>query len=161
MMMLDANRVDLSFAQFIRRFPRYETDENGDRVLEYVTEENVPIYSMESGNIMDYYSDVSLMQASVSESGGEAEAMEFGLSVGDYEAVLVYGRGEYPIKEGSLIWLDSPIEYEYNGEQVDVELPSGEVMKTRVPVKTSADYIVLKTPKSLNFQKAILKAVVK
>lgn len=82
-------------------------------------------------------------------------------SVGDYEAVLVYSRGEYPLKEGSYIWLDdTEVGYEYNGKEVPVEIDE-EMVMMKTPDVSTADYIVLKTPKSLNFQKAILKAVVK
>ena len=37
-------------------------------------------------------------------SGGEAEAVEFGLNVGDYEAVLLVDKNSLPIDETSLIW---------------------------------------------------------
>ena len=78
----------------------------------------------------------------------------------DYEAILLYGAGEYPLKESFLVWADSQIEYEYGGEEIEVEV-DGEIIKTKAPVRTSADFVVLKTPRSLNFERAILKAITK
>ena len=98
------------------------------------------------------------MQASISESGGDAQPQEYGLSIADYQAILLYGRNEYPVKEGDIIWVHSDIEYEKNGQEIEVEI-DGETHVQKVPVKTSADYVVIKTPDSLNFTKAILKAV--
>lgn len=160
-MSLDSNKQSLKYAQFLTKGQRYDTDENWDLIIEYVTDEGIPIYRVVDGEPMDYYTEPQGMNVNIAESGGEAEAMAFGLSVGDYEAVLLYGRGEYPLKEGSLVWLDSPVEYEYNGAEINVELDSGEQVKIKAPDKTSADYTVLKIARSLNFEKAVLKAVVK
>ena len=80
-------------------------------------------------------------------SGGEAEAQEFGLSVGDYNAVIVVDKGSVPIVEGSLIWLKSDVKY-LDNENTDVD-------------ETSADFRVIKASESLNEMKYILKAIVK
>lgn len=159
MRVLRKNRQKMYFSQFLATGIRYETDDSSNPIY-YETDEGERIYTETTEN-MGYYSDLQEMRANIAESGGEAEAKEFGLSVADYEAVLVYGRGEYPLKEGDYIWLDdSETRYEYNGQSVPVEV-DGEKVMMKTPDVSTADYIVLKTPKSLNFQKAILKAVVK
>lgn len=159
MMCLTSNKQKMYFSQYLATGIRYETDDEWNPIY-YETDEGERIYS-ESGENMPYYTEPKEMYANIAESGGEAEAKEFGLSVGDYEAVLVYSRGEYPLKEGDYIWLDdSEARYEYNGQEVPVEV-DGEKVMMKTPDVSTADYIVLKVPKSLNFQKAILKAVVK
>lgn len=156
---LNKNKQKMFFSQFLATGMRYDTDDEWNPMY-YETDEGERIYSETSEN-MAYYSKPREMKANIAESGGEAEAKEFGLSVGDYEAVLVYSRGEYPLKEGSYIWLDdTEVGYEYNGQEVPVEV-DGEMVMMKTPDVSTADYIVLKAPKSLNFQKAILKAVVK
>lgn len=159
MMCLESNKQKMYFSQYLSTGVRYETDDEWNPIY-YETDEGERIYTETTEN-MGYYSDLQKMRANIAESGGESEAKEFGLSVGDYEAVLLYSRGEFPLKEGSYIWLeDTEVGYEYNGQEVPVEI-DGEMVMMKTPDVSTADYIVLKTPKSLNFQKAILKAVVK
>lgn len=156
---LAKNKVKMRYAQYLTEAPDYILDENGDRIIEYVTDEGNIIYA-ESGESVPTYSSDEKITASISESGGEAEAQEYGLSVSDYEAILVFEKGAYPIKEGSLIWVNSPVEYQYGGTEIEVDV-DGVMVSTKAPIKTSADFIVIKTPQSLNFTKAILKAVEK
>lgn len=156
---LNKNKQKMFFTQFLATGMRYDTDEEWNPMY-YETDEGERIYT-ETSESMAYYSEPQEMKANIAESGGEAEAMEYGLSVADYEAVLVYECGKYPLREGSYIWLaDTEVGYEYNGKEVPVEI-EGEKTMIKTPDVSTADYIVLKTPKSLNFQKAILKAVVK
>lgn len=161
MMCLASNQVNMQYSQFLKKYAQYDTDENWNLIVDYVTDEGIPIYRMIEDDPTDYYTEPQEMKASIAESGGEAEAMAFGLSVADYEAVILYDKGAYPLKEGSLIWVDSPVEYEYNGNEVEIELDDGEKVMVKAPDKTSADYIVMKIVRSLNFEKAILKAIVK
>lgn len=155
------NKQSLKYAQFLAKYPRYDTDDDWNLIVEYTTDEGIPIYRMIEDDIIDYYSDTKDMKVNIAESGGEAEAMAFGLSIGDYEAVLLYKRGRYPLKEGTRIWVTSPVEYEYNGQEVEVEFDNGEKAKTKVPDKTSADYYVIKIANSINYTRAVLKAVEK
>ena len=85
--------------------------------------------------------------ANIAQSGGEAEATEFGMSISDYDAVVVVENDTVPLVEGSRIWHTSEVKYQ-------------DLLKTIVDEK-SADYIVFKVNKSLNFTKYVLKAVVK
>lgn len=156
---LARNKVKMRYAQYLAESPNYILDEDGNRIIEYVTDEGDVIYAETGESTPTYATDEELL-ANIAESGGEAEAQEYGLSVSDYEAILVFEKGAYPIKEGSLIWVNSPVEYQYGGTEIEVDV-DGVMVSTKAPIKTSADFIVIKTPQSLNFTKAILKAVEK
>lgn len=153
------NKVKMYYSNFLTVAPGYVTDENGNLVVSYVTEDGIVIYE-ETGESVPIYSTPKEMYANISESGGESEAKEYGLSVADYEAVLLFDKDKYPLKEGSLVWVDSPIEHEYGGTEIEIDIDV-EKVKTNAPTKVSADFIVKKAPKSLNFTKAILGAIEK
>lgn len=157
MMTLESNKVKMHFASFLGISPEYKLDGDGNRIVEYVDDDGHPVYA-ETGKNISVYSEPKDMQASISESGGDAQPQEYGLSIADYQAILLYSRNEYQIKEGDIIWVQSDIEYEHDGQEIEVEI-DGESHMQKVPIKTSADYVVIKTPDSLNFTKAILKAV--
>lgn len=158
-MTLASNKRKLYYAEYLANVPEYVIDDDGNRVVSYITDDGTVIYA-QTGEKKPVYSTPQEMYVNYAEGGGEAEAKEFGLSVADYEAILLYGAGEYPLKESFLVWADSQIEYEYGGEEIEVEV-DGEIIKTKAPVRTSADFVVLKTPRSLNFERAILKAITK
>lgn len=157
MMTLQSNKVKMHYASFIGISPEYKLDIDGNRIVEYIDDDGEPVYA-ETGKNIPVYSEPQEMRASISESGGDAQPQEYGLSIADYQAILLYGRNEYPVKEGDIVWVHSDIQYEKDGQEIEVEI-DGETHVQKVPVKTSADYVVIKTPDSLNFTKAILKAV--
>lgn len=130
----------------------------GEEVVEYVYDEY--------GNIISYYDDATGQQvfvetgqkipgyatpvefeANIALSGGEAEAQEFGLSVSDYNAVIVERVGKLPLINSTLIWFESPVKYK-DSEQTVIDAKS-------------ADYMVLKVSPSLNTVRYVLQAVVK
>ena len=78
-------------------------------------------------------------------SGGDAEAAEFGLSLADYEAILVMDKDSLPITETSVIWHNTEPQYNEDGT-VDEQ---------------SADSSVVKISPSLNLVRYVLKKVVK
>lgn len=165
---LEKNKQKMKYALQIAESPIYETDENGNIKYDSYTDidgNEIPYLDnngnqipLDTGEKEIIYSIPKDFKANISMSGGEAEAKEYGLSTADFEAVANYSRGEFPLIEGALIWLESKVEYKYGGEEIEVETDNG-IVKTKVPVPTSADYMVLKTPKSINEEKAILKAV--
>ncbi|MFQ9515327.1 MAG: hypothetical protein ACLRZ9_05825 [Eubacterium sp.] len=165
---LAKNKQPMKYALQISEIPIYVTDENGEIEYDHYTDsEGNKIYyfdkdgnkiPLEAGGKEVLYSTPKDFKANISMSGGEAEAKEYGLSIADYEAVLNYGRGEFPLVEGALIWFGSKVEYKYDGKEIEVETDNGTV-KTKVPIKESADFQVLKVPQSINEEKAILGAV--
>lgn len=110
-------------------------------------------YTDEEGNV--YYVEHETTKwtepvdflANISLSGGEAEAMEFGLSISDYDAVILTANDVVPLVIGTRIWHTSEVKYQ-------------DLLNTVIDEK-SADYIVFKVNRSLNFTKYVLKAVVK
>lgn len=141
---LNKNKQKMHYAMFDKEVPVYETDENGEILYDEVDGERIPI---ETGDTMLGYGEPKEFFGNIAMSGGEMEAREFGLSSEDYNAIVLCGINEYPIKEGALIWHENEIGYE-------------DVDETMVDSDT-ADYIVIKVHKSLNTVKYILKAKVK
>lgn len=141
---LNKNKQKMYYALFDKKVPIYETDENGEILYDEVDGERIPI---ETGETKLGYGEAKKLLGNIAMSGGESEAREFGLSVEDYNAIVLCGINEFPIKEGTLIWHESQVGYE-------------DVDKTIVDSDT-ADYIVIKAHKSINQVKYILKAKVK
>lgn len=147
----------MKYALQIGEVPIYNRNENGEIIYEHYEDSdgNIIYYLDENGNKIpsetgEYeigYSNPADFLSSIAMSGGEAEAVEFGLNTSDYEAILLCEKGVYPITEGSLIWAKSEVGYKDTGNTV-------------VDGNT-ADYSVIKVSESLNFVKYVLKAVVK
>lgn len=143
---LRRNQQTMKYALSDEVVPIYVLDEDGNKIVDFIDEDG-NIYYRETGSYrikwqlpVDFFGNIAM-------SGGEAEAQEFGLSVGDYNAVIVVDKGSVPIVESSLIWLKSEVEY-LDNENTDVD-------------ETSADFRVIKASESLNEMKYILKAIVK
>lgn len=154
MITLSRNKQNMKYALYIDDTPIYETDHDGNVEYTEIDGENVPI---DTGESEATYSDAVSFRCSLSMSGSEAEAKEYGLSVADYEATIVYPNDTIPLQEGSLIWYKSIVKNRYTSP-ISVNTPSG-IITTHSPINTSADYTVIKISKSLNFTKAVLKAV--
>ena len=126
------------------RVPIYERDENGDIVYIEVDGEKIPV---ETGEYETGYSAPVDFMGNISMSGGEAEAKEFGMDIGDFDAVIVLEKDAIPITETSIIWHTSPVKYK-------------DEQNTIVDSK-SADYTVKRVSPSLNFTKVLLQRIVK
>ena len=139
---LNKNKQKMKYSIKGERQPIYETDSDGN-IIYYEDEEGnrIPI---ETGSYTSGWNVPVDFKGNIAMSGGEAEAREFGLSVADYDAVLILDKGDVPLEEGSLIWHEKEVKFKGDGE-VDT---------------TSADYTVKKVANSLNSAKYVLKAVV-
>ena len=126
------------------RVPIYERDENGDIVYIEVEGKKVPV---ETGEYETGYSAPVDFMGNISMSGGEAEAKEFGMDIGDFDAVIVLEKDAILITETSIIWHTSPVKYK-------------DEQNTIVDSK-SADYAVKRVSPSLNFTKVLLQRIVK
>lgn len=138
---LARNKQKMYYSLYLGQEPEYVLDENGMKVVEFVDEEG-NVYYEETGNYIDVYSQPVIFYGNIAMSGGESEAVEFGLNLGDYEAVLLMDKNTLPIDETSLIW--------HKNEPTEV-----------VVKKEHADYTIVKLSPSLNQDKYVLKAVVK
>lgn len=134
---LNKNKQKLKYANQAGRTPIY---------TEYEQEDGTVI-KLETGETEPSYTEPIEFLGNIAMSGGEAEAQEFGLSIGDYNAVIVLSKGAISVTEGSLIWHKSDVGYKYSDN-------TGTNPKT-------ADYEVIKVSDSLNVTKLVLRAVVK
>lgn len=165
---LRKNQSLLKYSNQAAIVPAFETDENGNiKFWSYIDDDgNEFFYEDTDGNKIPMFADsgtetlygepVNFM-ASISMSGGEAESVEYGLSITEYEAVAIVQRGTVPLTEGSLIWFQS--EPEYISEEPIHILVNDEEISGMFAKRTSADYFVARVSDSLHFTKYILKAI--
>lgn len=102
-------------------------------------------YELDTGETELVYGEPIEFYGNIAMSGGEAEAQEYGLSLSDYEAILVVSKNTLPIDETSRIWHTT--ESTKNDKGYTDEY--------------SSDYRIVKYSPSLNFDKYVLKKVVK
>lgn len=144
MRMLRKNMQPMKYSLQDGRVPIYERDENGDIVYIEVDGQKIPV---ETGEYETGYSAPVDFMGNISMSGGEAEAKEFGMDIGDFDAVIVLEKDAIPITETSIIWHTSPAKYK-------------DEQRTIVD-SNSADYAVKRVSPSLNFTKVLLQRIVK
>lgn len=142
---LKKNKQRMYYALQTGQVPIYQTDEDGNII--YYEDNEGNSYPLETGEYEVGYTEAVEFFSNLAMAGGEAEAQEYGLSIGDYNATAICSKNAYPIVEGSLIWHKSKIGYK------DTE-------ETIIDGNT-ADYRVVKVSESLNFTKYVLKAIVK
>ena len=132
---LNKNKQTLYYANQDREVPITETyyDDEGN-AYELDTGETELVY----GEPIEFYGNIAM-------SGGEAEAQEYGLSLSDYEAILVVSKNTLPLTETSLIWHVTKPTKGIDGNTDEY----------------SADYRIVKISPSLNFDKYVLRKVVK
>lgn len=121
----------------------YPLDEERENIV-YIRVDGIMV-PVEAGEPVFGYENAVEFKGNIAMSGGEAEAREFGLNVGDYSAVLVLAKNSIPIDETSLVWFET--EPKIN--------PDGTVDQY------SADYTVVKVAPSINVDRYALKKVVK
>lgn len=144
MRLLRKNMQPMKYSLQDGRVPIYERDENGDIVYIEVDGKKIPV---ETGEYETGYSAPVDFIGNISMSGGEAEAKEFGMDIGDFDAVIILEKDAIPITETSIIWHTSPVKYK-------------DEQNTIVDSK-SADYAVKRVSPSLNFTKVLLQRIVK
>ena len=144
MRLLRKNMQPMKYSLQDGRVPIYERDENGDIVYIEVDGQKIPV---ETGEYETGYSAPVDFMGNISMSGGEAEAKEFGMDIGDFDAVIVLEKDAVPLTENSIIWHTSLVKYK-------------DEQNTIVDSK-SADYAVKRVSPSLNFTKVLLQRIVK
>ena len=133
--MLNRNKQKMYYALYGKEVPIYDY---------YIDSEGNEI-PLETGETKIVYENPVEFLGNISLSGGESEAVEFGLNLADYEAVLLVGKNTLPITESSLIWHTTEPTKDSDGNTNEY----------------SADYRIVKISPSLNFDKYVLKKVVK
>lgn len=140
---LAKNKVPMKYALYEGQTPIYQLDENGEPVVSYIDNDG-NIYYVEIGS-EPKYSEPTEFFASISMSGGESVSVEFGVDIGNYDAVIVTELNEFPISETSYVWVSSEPQHSPQG-LVDV---------------TTADFRVTAVKPSLNQTKYLLRAITK
>lgn len=132
---LRRNRQKMYYALYGNEVPIYEyyTDSEGNKI------------PLDTGETKIAYELPVVFLGNIALSGGESEAVEFGVSVADYEAVLVVDKNTLPIDETSRIWHTTEPTYNEDGTVNEY----------------SADYTIVKVSPSLNVDRYVLKKVIK
>lgn len=115
----------------------YARDEDGNIIYIEVDGEQVPVLS----ETKQYYKPPTIFYANISFNSGETSMAEYGLNVGDYNAIISADKGTLPFDERTLIWHTSE--------------PSVDEYGRAIP--ESADYRVIAIKTSLNEERFILK----
>lgn len=166
---LRKNKQALKYSLQTATVPAFETDEDGNIKFEtYIDDDGnefpildadgnrIPVFSQSGGTEVLYEPPTDFL-ASISMSGGEAESVEYGISVVDYAAIIITEKSLVPLTEGSLIWFQS--EPQYISEEPIHMLVNDEEISRMFAKRTSADFYVKKVVPSQNFDKYILGAV--
>lgn len=132
---LNKNKQKMYYANQDREVPITETyyDDEGNA------------YELDTGETKLVYGEPVEFDGNIAMSGGESEAVEFGLDLSQYEAILVVSKNTLPLTETSLIW--------------HVTEPTND--DEGYTDEYSADYRIVKLSPSLNIDKFVLKKVVK
>ena len=144
MRMMNRNKQNLYYALQDREVPIYETDEDGDIRYIEIDGQQIPV---ETGKTELGYSKPIKMLANIAFETNETTAQEFGVDVSDYDAIVVFGKNEYPLTETSRIWFESTPRYKDTSEAI----VDGD----------SADYKVVSVRNTSNEGKAILRHLTK
>lgn len=137
------NKQTMYYSLQAGKVPIYQTDEDGNVI--YYKDNDGNSYPLESGEFTVGYEKPVQFRANISMSGGEAQAKEYGLSIADYDAVIIADAGTLPIALGTRIWHKSTIGYKNTEETI--------------PDENTADYSVVKVSESINITKYMLKAL--
>lgn len=144
MRMLAKNMQKLKYALQDGTWLVHDYDAYGLPIIDYVDDEG-NTYPEPHEEIK--WTNPKELVANIAQSGGEAEATVYGLSVSDFDASIVTVKGAVNLPIGSLIWQNSDVSYR-------------DADKTVLNDK-SADYRVLRALESINTTRYLLKAVVK
>ena len=139
---LAKNKVPMKYALYLGEEEVIVNDDNGEPIVDYIDEQGNIYYRTET---VSKYSEPVDFFASISMSGGESEAVEFGVDIGNYDAVIITALNEFPISETSFIWVNSEPQYTEEG---------------RLNTST-ADFRVKAVKPSLNQTKYLLSAITK
>lgn len=144
MRLVRRNAQKMHYSLYNGSEPGYVLDENGDKIISYIDEEG-NIYYEETGEMQSVYATPVEFFGNITMSGGESDAVEYGIDLSQYSAVLVTEKGSIPVTETSIIWFET--------EPITNESGNAD--------EHSADYKIVKVSPSLNYDKYILQKNVK
>lgn len=136
MRQLRRNKQKMFYSLYTEDVPIYAKDEEGNILTTDVDGVEVSVVD----SYVSAYTEAVEFKANISFDSGETRLAEYGLNVGDYNAVISADKGVLPFDEQTLIWHNSEPEY-----------------KDGVIVPESADYRIIAVKTSLNEERFILK----
>lgn len=140
------NKQTLWYALYLGEVTVYKLDQYGQPIVVYTdTSTTPPTVYYEEETVKDTYDKPVFFFGNIALSGGDSEAVDYGVSVADYEAILVTEKNLTPITETSLIWANAEPTVDAQG----------------YPDPATADYKVVKVGSSLNESRYVLSKVVK
>lgn len=104
----------------------YETDENGNIIYTEVDGEQVPVTV---GEIKSHFAEPVEFKSSINSQLNALRMRAWGVDQSGIWSEILVRKGYLPIKIGSLVWRENPIEWEDEAN--------------RVPLASSADYTVM------------------
>lgn len=110
---LNRNKQQMFYSLQNGRKPIYETDEEGNII--YFEDSEGNRYPSETGEYEIKYEMPVEFWANISSTLASAAFKPFGIDNSSNKAVISCEKGLLPIKEGSLIWRKSEIEYKPDG----------------------------------------------
>ena len=134
------NKQSFKYSLYLEKSIEYKTDEDGNPITVKVKGKDVPIEK----EIPAHYTEPIEFKASIQMAGGESQAIEFGVNVSDYSAIITTPKGMLPITETSIIWFGTN----------PTMRPDGFVDEH------TADYKVIKKSSTLNYDRYILQRAV-
>lgn len=155
MRQLSQNKRIMYYALYREQMPIYVYDEDGNLLTTNVDGEEFEVVDYKPG-----YTKPLEFKANISFNSGETKLAEYGLNVGDYNAIISANKGELPFDERTLIWLKEPtIDSGYLVDSEGDELVDAEQnnMVYQSSLAETADYRVVAIKTSLNEERFILK----
>lgn len=143
---LQKNKIKMKYALLIGEQDEIALDDDGNPIINYIDDDG-NVYYQYTGEKELIYSEPTEFSANFSMSGGESEAVSFGIDISAYDAVITTVKNTLPISETSLIWVENEVVYK-------------DIDKTKI-MANSADYKVTKVSNTLNVTMYVLKAMVK
>lgn len=134
---LKKNEQTLYYANYVGDIPIYARDEEGNIIT---TEVDGQIENVIDSYKPSYGTTAIKFKANISFNSGETAMAEYGLSVGQYNAIISATKGKFPFNEQTLIWHTS-----------EPQTEEGFI------VPESADYRVIAVRTSLNEERFILR----
>lgn len=121
------NKQKMKYSLFIGSVPIYETDEEGNPIVDYVDEEGNVFYR-ETGQKELQYGEPIPFFASISSELNELHARSFGVDQSSIYSTIVCKKGDLPFEYGVKIWKETPIKWK---DEIN-----------KIPDADSADYTV-------------------
>ena len=129
MRQMQKNKQKMYYAlAYDEQVPVYERDEQGNIIYEAVDNELVP---KETGIWETPYHDPVVFYGNINSGNvGYAIARAYGISSGNFDAVLCMRKGELPLEVTSLIWYDREPTFRKDGS---VDPKSANYLVRRIP----------------------------